>query len=632
MFGYRAAALAAAGVVLLAATQASAFQLFGHKFFEGKNEEVAVVPDAQPYTLEFSIPSADDDLNDAIEGASALKREEERPPPGTAGLIARARGDYGRILAALYATGHYGGTIEILVAGSPVETLRPDADLPDPVAVAVTVDPGPLFHFGSIRIDGLPDTAMTEEDAEALDLKHWDLKTGADARSGAILQAEGRIIEVWRQRGYPKAAAPTRDIVADHSDNTVDVVLAVETGPEAKLGTVNITGTERVDPQYAQWMTGITPGEPYDPDTLRRSKERLQRLGVFSSVSVVEDAAVGADGILPVTFNLSERKRRVVGGGASYSTLEGATLEAYWMHRNLFGHAESLRFDASVSRIDATDLGGINYAAATTFRRPGVFTPDTDLTLQLGAKREFVDTYESRSVAAKAGVEHRFSDELKGSTALNVEYSSVEDAYGTNEYMILSLPSSLDYDGRDNKLDPTRGVRGTLELEPFADLHGGTFALITQGSLSSYLALDDEDRMILAARGAAGSIIGGTGDDIPATRRFFLGGGGSVRGYEYRSIGPSIDGDVVGGYSFLEASLEFRVKVTDNIGIVPFVDAGAAYEDAIPDFSEELKIGAGVGLRYYTPLGPLRFDVGVPLNPGEDDAAVAFYVGLGQAF
>ena len=126
-----------------------------------------------------------------------------------------------------------------------------------------------------------------------------------------------------------------------------------------------------MDPEFVRWMTGIKPGEPYDPDTLKRARERLQRLGVFSSVSVVEAEVVGADGILPVTFNLSERKRRVIGGGASYSTLDGATLEAYWMHRNLFGHAESLRFDASVSRIGAQDLGGLELCAGDDLQAAG---------------------------------------------------------------------------------------------------------------------------------------------------------------------------------------------------------------------------------------------------------------------
>ena len=138
--------------------------------------------------------------------------------------------------------------------------------------------------------------------------------------------------------------------------------------------------------------------------------------------------------------------------------------------------------------------------------------------------------------------------------------------------------------------------------------------------------------MILAGRLALGSIVGGSLEDIPANRRFFLGGGGSIRGYEYRSVGPRIDDEVVGGLSFWEASAEMRFRVAKNIGLVPFIDAGSAYEDPIPDFSEKIRVGAGVGLRYFTPLGPLRLDVATPLTRQEGDPTFALYVGLGQAF
>lgn len=632
--GRRFLAFLTAGALFLsaAAGPSAAFELFGLKFFEPDDDKVAVVPDAQPYTLDFSVPGADDELVEAIEQASALVREAERPPPGTAGLLARARGDYGRILAALYATGRYGGTIRILVQDAPVESLRPDVVLPDPVPVSVTVEPGPVFRFGEIVIDGLPPAVMTEEDEEALELDDWELVEGEEARSGAILAAEGRLVEVWRQRAYPKAAVPVRNVVADHATNTVDVSLAVRPGPPAQLGVVGVTGTERMDAEFVRYMTGIAPGEPYDPDTLERARERLQRLGVFSSVAVEEDAAVGADGILPIMFRVSERKRRVIGGGAAYSTLEGATLEAYWMHRNLFGRAESLRFDASVSRIGAEEFSGLNYLLATTFRKPGVFTPDADFTLRLAGEREFVETYESRTVSAKAGFERQFTEELRGSIALNVEYSEIEDAFGRNEYAIVSLPGRLDYDGRDNKLDPTEGLRGTFDAEPLVDVAGSTVALVARGSLSGYLSLAEDDRMVLAARGALGSIVGGELEDIPATRRFYLGGGGSIRGYEYRTVGPQRRGEVVGGLSFWETSLEMRFRLTEQIGLVPFIDAGAAYEDSFPSFAEGVRFGAGLGLRYHTPLGPLRLDVATPLNPRSGDPSVALYVGLGQAF
>lgn len=633
----RFVALISASLLILsvAVPPALAFELFGRKFFES-DDETLVVPDAQTYTLDITVAGGDRDLDDVVRSASSLAGEEDRPPAGTAGLIARARSDYARIVAALYTRGYYGGTVRIAIDGTPAETLRPDRELPNLVPVSVEVEPGPRFSFGVIRIEGMPTDSMTEEDEEALQLEDWELTRGEVARSGAVLAAEGRLVEVWRQRGHPRARIVTRDVVADHRSLTVDVTLVVEPGPAARFGAVQVIGTERVDPEYARWMTGIEPGEEYDPDTIRRARLRLQELGVFASVSVEEADSVGDDGLLPVTFNLSERPRRLIGGGVSYSTIDGATLQGYWMHRNLFERAESLRFDASVSRIFAdgfsSDFGDLSYLLATTFRRPGVFTPDTDMTLKLAAEREFVDTYESTTFSGRAGLEHRFSETLKVSTAANVEWADIDDAFGSNEYFIVSLPSKLDIDHRDNKLEPTEGLRGTLDVEPLADVIGGTVALAARGSLSGYYAFTEDDRFVLAGRTAVGSIVGASLSDIPATRRYFLGGGGSIRGFEYRSVGPVSGGQIVGGLSFWEASAELRFRVTESIGIVPFIDAGAAYEEPYFDFSEDIFVGAGLGLRYYTPLGPLRFDLAVPVHPDWAPGEIAFYVGLGQAF
>ncbi|SEQ08835.1 autotransporter secretion outer membrane protein TamA [Faunimonas pinastri] len=643
----RAACVTLALAVTVPLAPAEAFTLFGHTFFGKNPNDPANAPDAQPYKIDFNLEGQQNKrLKRVLQSASNLFTQRRRPPAAAAGLIARAKGDYGRILAALYTQGYYGGTIRILVDGRDPATIAPDSTLPKPSQVTVSVDPGPLFQYGTVQFDGLPAPIPMKDKKAELDLRDAKIQHGAVARSGEILTAEKKVIDVWRQRGYPKARVADRKVVADHATNQVNAVVEIDHGPAAVFGPVSVTGTQRLDPAFAVRQTGLHPGDRYDPDDLARAKKRLQRLDTLSSISIKE-ADVVRDGTLPITFNLAERKRHLVGGGVSYSTRDGADVTGYFEYRNIFGRGEKFRLDAEVGGLGADsntrfkssvgDIGSsfdtLDYKLSGTFTRPGTFSPDTDLVLNVTGQQEYVDTYLKRGVGGTATLKQYFTDELTGSLGVELEKERVEDALGINNYLIFGIPGQLEFDNRDVKLNPTEGFHVTGDLEPFTDLEGGTIALSSKISAATYKSLDANDRFIVAGRVALGSIVGGSNlEDIPADRRFYIGGGGSVRGYDYKSVGPRVNGDIVGGKSFWEASLELRTKITESIGIVPFFDLGNAYEDSIPDFSGGVKMGAGLGLRYNTGLGPIRLDVAVPLNPVKGDAKYGIYVGLGQAF
>jgi translocation and assembly module TamA len=625
------AALIAAACLLLPAPSA-AFELFGMRFFGDPAADRPEVLDPRPYVLDFQVTGADEELAERLRAASNLHSQRDSPPSGTSGLLARARGDFARILAALYRHARYGGTIEIRVAGQPPDALEPDAALPDPVPVTVRIEPGPLYHFGRIAIDN-PPPFTTAETRRLESPGELGLVAGLPARSTAITAAEVSLIAAWRQLGHPMAEIASRDIVADHRTRLVDVRLVVAPGPPAFFNGVMVTGTERMDPAFVAYMTGIAAGEEYDPDAVEEAVERLRRLQVFRSVRIEEAEALLPGGFLPLTVRVAERPPRVFGVGVSYSSIDGGTLEGYWTHRNLFGRAERLRIEGHVRRIAGTDPDDFDYLAAAQFTRPGVLTPDTDFVTRIEALRENPDAFDRRSVSARAGLTHRFSPQLAGEASVQVERSRIDDAFGERDFLLASLPGELTYDSRDEQLDPKEGLRATLFAEPFHDFEGGTSALRTRGQISSYWALDSAGRFVLAGRLAAGAVAGAALRDIPSDRLFLAGGGGSVRGYEFQGIGVRLPtGELVGGRSLIEASAELRARVTDQIGIVPFVDVGAVNDDIVPDFSEDLRVGVGVGLRYHTVLGPIRLDVAVPLDPQPGDPDFALYVGIGQAF
>lgn len=597
-------------------------------------------PDATPYTVSLTVNGGDSALRDRIEAASVLERLRERAPSGAAGLVRRALADRRDINAALYAAGYYGGIIRIRLAGS-----APDA--PDifqrveaarargPVPVEIDVQAGPLFQFGRVE---LLDAANRRPLAEAPSLTRLRLEPGEPALATSIVRAEGAIIDHWRRMAHPFARVADKEVVADHKTNKVDVTFLIAPGPVATFGHFTVVGADFLTPGFIEERIEITPGTPYSPEVLDRLRRRLLEYEAIASVRINEADRLAPDGSLPITIEVSARLPRYVGFSATYSSTDGSAINAYWGHRNLFGGGETLRLDAQVSwfgeKSEAVpNADPFGYKLAATFVKPGIYTAQDDLVANAAVLREVTNAYVREAVTLLAGIRHRYSDDLTLQVSLDLEQSQVEDSTGTNDYGIVGVPIELTYDSTDSKLDPSRGWRATATVEPFAYLgDAGAGPTLFRGSVSTYHAFDENKRFILAGRMAAGSIVGAGLYDVPPQRRFYVGGGGSLRGYDYQSASPrNEDGIIIGGRSFFEASVEARLRVTDTIGIVPFFDMGSAFASEWPDF-DSIKYSAGIGLRYYTAIGPLRIDLAFPLNPGPEDGDFGVYVSLGQAF
>jgi len=244
-----------------------------------------------------------------------------------------------------------------------------------------------------------------------------------------------------------------------------------------------------------------------------------------------------------------------------------------------------------------------------------------------------LELYTETSIEAQAGFTHFFSPELTGKLAADVKRARFVDDLGTRNFLTAGLPGELTFDNRNSKVDPTSGFYLQGTLDPFYEFDYGNAIASMTAEARAYYGLDKKDRLVLAGRVKVGSLIGAPIAETPPDKLFFAGGGGSVRGYPYRGIGVSdAAGNVTGGRSLFLASAELRARLSDTLGVVGFADAGTVGANSFIDFSQPLKVGVGVGLRYYTGLGPIRLDVAVPLDRQPGDPNFALYVGIGQAF
>jgi translocation and assembly module TamA len=554
----------------------------------------------------------DRELKTLLEAVSRTVTLRDNPPVSLSLLQRRTDQDIPLFIKALRSQGFYDARV--------TTSIKEDAK---PVQVVFQIEPGPAYLLKSVDIRIAENGSTEEKLPKPLEI---GLILGDPAKSKAILDGKDRIGQWLQKRGFPFLNIAEPKVVVDHAEQTVSVEFEVDPGPRVLFGHTEIQGLESVSEAYARSRISWRQGEPFNADLLRETQRRLSATGLFTLVQVNTAEAVDPEGRLPIMVGVKERKHRTVKAGVSYKTDEGPGGKLSWEHRNLWHQGERLTVEGTVS--------GIAYAAEGSFRKPEFLRPDQTLVLNLRLAEDHPDAFTSKSLESMGQIERMLPQSKTLSAGLGLKWQEV-DQLGRKEYFSLfSLPMNFDWDTTDEPLDSSRGGRLKCELTPYHDFSGADLGFVKgYAHYSRYIRFSRKPDLVFAVRGALGAISGAERDEIPADIRFYAGGGGSVRGYAYQSVGPLRENQPIGGRSLAGLSSELRMKVTDTMGFVAFMDGGSAFEAAFPDFDEPLRWGAGLGLRYFTRVGPLRLDIAVPLNKREGiDDSFQIYVSLGQAF
>ncbi|MFL1464295.1 autotransporter assembly complex family protein [Roseococcus sp. DSY-14] len=574
------------------------------------------------------VPTGDGALDAAIAAATRLVLLQERAPTDLPGILARARGDLERLRAALDSEGYFAGAAEVRVAGQDPAAVRfvPPPDDGTPIPVTIRATPGPRYRITRVAAPG----AEGRPEAAALQ----DL-VGEPARGANVVSAQQQLIERLLASGHPFAAVSARDVLVDHDRQAMEITLDTAPGPFATFANSTVSGTQRVDPGFLRRFTDRRLADrPYDPARLSRARADVTALGVFDSVRLDTGEALDPDGRLPVQLTVTERLRRAIGVNAAYETRFGATLGGFFEHRNLFGQAERLRIEAAATRLGAREANRFGYRIGPTLRVPALFGGAYGFAGSLFLLRERQDqSFDRDAVTGSFLLERRLNDRLVISTGPVFEVGRSGPARGelvANQ--VLGWQVQARWDSTDSLLNPRRGFRVTGTATPSYTFREGNPYLLLRATASTYFDVSGDGRSIVAVRGGYGNLLGVQAQDVPFSQRFFAGGGGSVRGYDFQSISPRDPRTraKVGGSSLAEASAEWRQRIGANWGAVGFVDAGRVGGAAGGDAA--WRLGVGVGVRYYTALGPFRADVALPLVRQQGSQGYGLYLGLGHAF
>ena len=503
-----------------------------------------------------------------------------------------------------------------------------DADPPRPL---VQITPGPRFKFGAANVAWQGAPPAPEAAAEAL--KAMDLTPGAPGRAADVLAAEGRVMAAVQKRGYADAVAEAREVIVDHADATVRPTYRIVAGQLVRLDGLALEGPSRTNPAWLRPLAPWKDGDVYDPEDVAELERRLLDTGVYDAVTVAlsPPARATPGGLRPVVVSLSERKPRTIEAGASYSTSDGAGVNARWTHYNRLNRADTIALFGQVSTRDTR--------AELDLALPHWRRPQQTFRTGLAAYDVSTDAFDERGFGAHADITRRYGRTSYVTAGLSVDYSQTKEltaaaltTLGRDLVTVAALGDVL-LDRSNDPLSPTAGWRLSTRLEPtliVGDTNLPYLRAVAQGTY--YQPLDKAAKTVIAGRLRLGRILNGTVDQIPASQRFYAGGGGSVRGFPFQAVGPRLADDTPrGGVFLLESSLEVRRDLTPRWGVALFADAGAVGSSGPVDL-QDLAVGAGIGIRYNLGFAPIRVDIATPVARRRGEPIFQAYVSIGQSF
>lgn len=573
------------------------------------------------YTTSFNA-DLDPEIEKNLRAISLLTRLENRPPGSTTALKQRARNDLKHIKQAMSSLGYFDAKVSYRLNRTAL-----------PRSVVLTVIPGQRYTISavSIVINEAGSTSYNITPSQARQALLLDIGENADLTK--ISDSAQKLRLFFMQRGFAFAKTNDPEGQIDRDGKKLHVTFTIIPGSLTQFGSSKIEGTQKVNEKFVRNRLIWQEGEIFDERKIEKTRKKLVQSGLFSAVSLKTGEEADKNHHVPVDLVVVEAPFRTLGAGLKYSSYDRTSGSVFWSHNNVFGGGEYFGVSAEHSvRLSTAKLN---------FNIPDFISAEQKLLTEVKATKEKTNAFLNKTRSCGFLIERSFLDIIIGSVGINGEIGKVTQEVRKYKNRLVSFPMEFKLDASNDILNPTQGGRLKIKVEPYKGKIGlKRSMMITRLGGTYYLPFLEKDRGILATWGTLGKIHVDDIKDVSPNKRLYSGGGGSIRGYGFQLLGP-VDSNKVptGGRSLFECGVEGRFKITDTIGMVTFIEGGSVSEKASPEINKKsLLWGAGFGVRYFTSIGPIRFDIAVPLKKRRTpsgrriDSRYQIYASVGQAF
>ena len=547
-----------------------------------------------------------------VKRSCQLVNLQSRPPRSINALHYRADNDIVEMIKVLHAYGYYDAIIT-----TQIEEKK------GIITVSVIIDPGKRYILASYKIFHIPcDSKINCEDKSLEKI----LPLGKPAISKNIVQLRRLILLKLAQKGYPLAKVEKQDVFVDLKEKTVNVEVDIDTGPLAHFGNVTIIGLDSINQEYIKKKIDWHEGQIYSTTLVENTQKKLLNTELFSSILVSHENQVDENGNLPMKILLKESKHKNIGFGFSYATIDGFGVNFSWTNRNFRSLGELLTLEGEIYQK--------GHEGSATYRKTDFLSRDQDLVNRFLAKKIKLHLYNSYTYSLLSRLDRKVGGRTRLSFGLRGEYIDVYNSENNGLYTLLNAPILLQYIHSNHLLNPTQGYTFTYRLCPNGELNKEKIFFMKQTLIATGYIPNATEKIVLAFRCQIGSIVGPSISHIPLTKVFLGGSDDNLRGYRYRTVSPkNQNGTPEGGKGVIYFSFEPRFRLTKTIGLVPFTDIGTVSKKAFPSPNQKWYKSVGIGLRYFTFFGPLRGDIGFPLNRRKGiDPKFRIYASIGQTF